>query len=134
MGYQINWLVDKRVLYVKSEGVISLDELREIFAVSNDHLQGLQDHFYILVDMENVSQIPNTLFQAKAMIDGFPAFLRGRTLIFGMKPMISLIINAFTNIVAVPIHATRSYTEAVAYIIQHSPDLADQLTPLPRRQ
>jgi hypothetical protein len=127
MGYQIRWLVDKRVLFVESEGAISLDELRELFTRTNDHLQGVEGHFYILVDMVKVTQVPNTVFQAKAIAESFPILSKGTTVVFGMKPIIGLIINAFANITTVPIHISSHYADAVAYIVSKSPELADQL-------
>jgi hypothetical protein len=130
MPYDVAWMIEARVLSIRIRDSVSIDEVREIAAQSQQYTLASTSTLYIVVDLSELNQFPNNLFQIKQLLNDYITDEPPTTIIYGVSALLGLIIKALTRLLGLPFIYVDNRSQALVCLQELDPDLAIEIETL----
>lgn len=128
MAHEFRWLIEGRVIYTRTVGEVTPEELSVIDQALIKHLSsGFEGHLvHVVVDMRELTQFPRNLQQIKQRLTHLNHPALGWTIMVGAGTMITFVANVVTQIARARFRAFSSMAEGLDFLAQADASLSQE--------
>ena len=125
MPYQIEWLLEKRVLHVKLFGILADEDSAQIGVINSRHLQEGTAPVHILVDITGLDKFPISLRQNSQYMDYLKSPALGWVIVVGLSNnmLAKFAVSVISQVIKFHLAQRDSLPDALAYLASHDPSL-----------
>jgi hypothetical protein len=130
MGYEISWLVERRIMAVRFFGNLTLAEIRDCTATGQHLLEEGIAPVHCLIDATDLERYPLRISDIYAVAPQDPHPKVGWTVFYGLKMhILTIIIRVLSELGRFPYRVATTRAEALALLAKEDPTLAGALAP-----
>lgn len=123
MPFEVNWEIERRVIWVSGFGNFDMDDARAINAGIINYLDAGTAPVHVLVDLSKVEQVPHDFIQLKNNQSYMEHPKTGWLIMFGADRMLTFLATLVTQMMRSKIRFLRTEEEARAFLAEVEPEL-----------
>lgn len=125
MPYKISWRIPKRVLYMTLEGVITLEDIRDLDTELWQYLEQGDVSVAIVTDMTKVARFPTHILELKSMATHLKHPHLGRCAAVGNSSFVNSFAPLLGRIAGIELRMFRTTSKALEYVAGNDPALQE---------
>lgn len=125
MPYQIEWLLEKRVLHVKMFGILADEDSAQIGVINSRHLEEGNAPVHILVDITGLEKFPTNLRQNSQYMDYLKSPALGWVIVVGLSNNVlaKFAVSVISQVIHFHLAQRDNMHDALSYLASHDSTL-----------
>jgi hypothetical protein len=121
MPFQVTWYHSDRVIYVRLEGLVTLEEISGATEKVIEHVYQGTPPVHVLSDLRDMHKFPTNLVDISRSVKPMDNTILGYTLIVGLNPVVRFLTSAISQFFKARYRTFNTPDEALAFLAEVDP-------------